>query len=365
MTCTCNREELLRHLQVAARGLSTRTSIQVLAGIQLAARDGELHLAATDMELSVRTRLAAEVEADGVAVVTGKLLLDIVRLLSGETVRLAFTEGMLSVTSGESTYQLNAFDADDFPQLPRPGGDLVSIPGDAFTATVQAVSRAASQDESRPVLTGVNMRIASDGLTMVATDSYRLSTRTTPASVDLPEAITAVVPARALDELVRIVDQAPATQLALGISEGHALFGIDDTWVTARLIEGQFPNHEALIPKEFASEARIARAELLEVVNRTRLLAQRNSPLRLAFADGQLTVSARQQDVGAATETMAVEYQGEPLQVGFNAEFLRDGVQSVEEDVVVLRLVSPRDAGLLSGEDEGFRYLLMPVELRD
>ena len=315
------------------------------------------------MEMSVRTRMPAEIEADGVAVVPGKLLIDIVRLMSDEQVSLRIADGTLVVASEESEYRLNTFDAEDFPTLPKPGGALLSVTRDDFVETVQSVSRAASQDESRPVLTGVNVRITADALTMVATDSYRLSVCASSVSVDTAEPVEAVVPARALDELVRIADQSPATQLAVGVADGHVLFGVDEAWVTARLIEGQFPNHDSLIPQTFEAEARIDRQELLEVVNRTRLLAQRNSPLTLAFGDSQLTVSARTQDVGAAVESLQIEYDGEPMTIGFNAEFLRDGVQSVEGDVLVIRLINPLRPGLLSGESDDFRYLIMPVRL--
>lgn len=363
MKCSLDREALLRHLQVAGRGVSTKSSIQVLAGIQLAARDGELHLASTDMELSVRTRLDAEVGQDGVVVVPGKLLIDIVRLLDGEAVELAVSEGMLTVSSGQSTYTLNTFDAEDFPQLPATTGSLFSIERDAFLQTVQAVSKAASQDESRPVLTGVKVQITSERLTMVATDSYRLSVKDTPLSTELPEPAEAIIPARALEELVRIAEASPAVALAVGIEANQILFGIDETWVTARRIEGQFPNHAQLIPQAFEHMAVVDRAELLDVVNRTRLMAQRNSPLKLHFEDGTLTVSASTQDVGNATESMPIRYEGEELTIGFNADFLRDGVLSMSGDTVTVQLINPLRPGLLRSEADSLVYLIMPVRL--
>ena len=365
MKCTCDRESLLRHLQVAARGVSTRTSIQVLAGIQLAARDGELHLAATDMELSVRTRLPAEIGAPGVALAPGKLLVDIVRALGGDAVSLELSNGMLTITSDGSTYQLNTFDVEDFPQLPPTTGALFSVDRDAFLDTVQSVSRSASQDESRPVLTGVKVQITAERLVMVATDSYRLSVKDTVLDTDIAEPAEAIIPARALDELVRIAEASPAASLAVGVEANQVIFGVDETWVTARRIEGQFPNHQQLIPQAFEHVAEIDRAELLDVVNRTRLMAQRNSPLRLQFSDGTLTVSASTQDVGAATESLPVRYEGEDLVIGFNADFLRDGVQSFADDTVRLQLISPLRPGLLSCETDSLVYLIMPVRLPD
>jgi DNA polymerase-3 subunit beta len=365
MQCTCDRETLLRQLQIAVRGVSTRTSIQVLGGIMLAARDGELHLAATDMELSVRTRLAAEISGEGVAIVPGKLLVDIVRHLSGDDVQLKLDDRSFTVASEQSQYTLNTYAEDDFPQLPATGGSLLSVDKDAFVGSIQSVSKSASHDESRPVLTGVQVKLTADMLTMVATDSYRLSVKEAGVSTSVTDTMEAIIPARALDELSRIADASAAGALSFGIEAGHVLFGIDETWVTARRIEGQFPNHQQLIPQSFEHVAKIDRAELLDVVNRARLMAQRNSPLRLAFGDGELVVSATTQDVGGAVETLPIQYDGEPLTIGFNADFLRDGIQSVDGELLSIQLISPLRPGLLRGEAESLSYLLMPVRLPD
>jgi len=362
MDATCEREALLRHLQVVEKGTSKRSSIQVLAGIQIAAHDGELHLAATDMELSVRTRVPAQVSTDGVVVVPGKLLLDIVRSLGGEQVQLRLGDGMLIIESDGAKYEQHVFNTDDFPQLPPTSGNLFSLDRDALLETVQAVSRAASTDESRPVLTGVKVQISSEKLTMVATDSYRLSVRETAIQTDLPEPVEAIIPARALNELTRIADASAAASIAIGIEAGQVLFGVDETWVTARRIEGQFPNHQQLIPQAFEHEAVIDRSELLEVVNRARVVAQRN-PVRLAFSTGQLTVSAATQDIGSAEETLPIRYEGEDLAIGFNADYLKDGIQSFDDDTVTIQLISPLRPGLMSGEDGALLYLIMPVRL--
>lgn len=363
MDATVEREALVRHLQIAIRGTSKRSSIQVLAGVRLAAHDGELHLAATDMELSVRTRLAARIATDGVVVVPGGKLNDIVRRLGGEHVQLQLADGMLVVESDGAHYELNTFDEADFPQLPATAGSLFSLDRDSLLATVHSVSRAASNDESRPVLTGVKVQVSAEKLTMVATDSYRLSVRDTPIATDLAEPVEAIVPARALNEVTKIADASTAASIAIGIEAGQVLFGIDETWVTARRIEGQFPNHQQLIPQSFEHQAIIDRAELMEVVGRTSVMAERNSPLRLHFTDGELTVSASTQDVGAAKESMPIRYEGEELAIGFNADYLRDGIASIEDDTLKLQLISPIRPGLISGEDDQLLYLIMPVRL--
>ena len=145
--------------------------------------------------------------------------------------------------------------------------------------------------------------------------------------------------------------------------ENHVVFGADGVWLTTRRIDGQFPNYRQLLPETFEHELTVSRSELLDVVRRTAVLAQRNSPLRLRFDDGELTVSAQTQDVGESRESLPVPFAGEPLEIGFNAEFLREGLESVQSDEVTLKLISPLRPGLIRAEDEDFWYLIMPIRL--
>jgi len=226
---------------------------------------------------------------------------------------------------------------------------------------VTRVQRSASRDESRPVLTGILLRFEAGRIVAAATDSYRLSVRETAAEGNLPE-LEAIIPARALVELSRIA--VGEGELELGIHENQVLFGADGVWLATRRIDGQFPNYKQLLPESFEHELTLPRVELLEVVRRVAVLAQRNSPLRLRFAEGELTVSARTQDVGEASESMPVAYVGEPLEIGFNADFLRDGLDSVAGDELVLKLISPLRPGLIETPDTGdFVYLIMPIRL--
>ena len=226
--------------------------------------------------------------------------------------------------------------------------------------TIARVSRAVSRDESRPVLTGILVRFEPGKLVMAATDSYRLSVKETTLESDLP-ALEAIVPARALDELRRTASG--VERIELGVHENQVVFGADDTWLTTRRIDGQFPEYEKLIPKTFEHEVRLPREEVLEVVQRSAVMVQRNSPLRLRFAEGELTVSAQTQDVGEARETLPIAFAGEALEIGFNAEFLRDGLESADGDEVILKLINPLRPGLITGAAEDFSYLIMPIRL--
>jgi DNA polymerase-3 subunit beta len=359
---TCSKSELASALGVVARAVSTRGAVQVLGGVLLRAEEGQLTLAATDMEISLRATLAGEIHGDASVVVPGRLLTDLVRLLPDESVTLAQDEadGVLSVTSGSHSSRLNVYSAEDFPRLPPTDVALHTIEAGALLATIEKVGRAASRDESRPVLTGVLVRFEGDKLVMAATDSYRLAVKETPLAAGGPD-LEAIIPARALQELARIA--AGSEDVQLGVHENHVLFAAGDIWLTSRRIDGQFPNYKQLLPEAFEIEITTPRAPLLEVVKRAGLMAQRNAPLRLRFAEGELTVSAQTQDVGEATESLPIDYAGEELEIGFNPDFLRDGLDAVAGDTVQLKLINRLRPGLLESPEESFWYLIMPIRL--
>ena len=360
---TAPRDELAGRLALVARGVSTRTAVLVLGGIQLRAEAGRLHLAATDMEVSLRTSLETQVDGEGTAVVPGRLLLDIARSLpDGEvTVEHKPEEAVVVVTGGTASYRLHTYSAEDFPRLPEIElASLHSVDRDALIETIGRVGRSASRDESRPVLTGILVRFEPGKIVMAATDSYRLAVKETDVSGTLPE-LDAIIPARALQELARIAGG--IDELQLGMLENHVVFGADGAWLTTRRIDGQFPNYRQLLPEQFEHELQLPREELLDVVRRVALMAQRNSPLRLRFADGELTVSAQTPDVGEARESLPAPFNADPLEIGFNADFLRDGLESVDSPAVRLKLISPLRPAVLEGETSDYTYLIMPIRL--
>ena len=360
---TLSRDELASKLAVVARAVSSRTTVLVLGGIQLQAADGRLQLAATDMELSLRSTLDARIVDEGTVVVPGRLLLDIARSLPDTEVSIEHKpdEAVAVVTSGSATYRLHTYSAEDFPRLPDVESlALHAVDGDALVETVGRVGRSASRDESRPVLTGILVRFEPGKIVMAATDSYRLAVKETVVTAPLPE-LEAIIPARALQELSRLA--AGATDVQLGLHENHVVFGADGIWLTTRRIDGQFPNYRQLLPEQFEHELVLPREELLDVVRRVSLMAQRNAPLRLRFAEGELTVSAITQDVGEARESLPAPYAADPLEIGFNAEFLRSGLESIESESLRFKLISPLRPAVLEGESDDYVYLIMPIRL--
>ena len=366
MKLTCQRDELSAKLAVAARGVSTRTTVQILGGVFVRAAGDVVELAATDMEISLRVSLSADVAANGSVVLPGRLLVDIVRLLPGAEVELEYSaeEGMAHLRSGAAAFALHTYSAEDFPRLPEVEPTaLFTVERTAFLDTVRRVSRSASRDESRPVLTGILVRFEEGKVVMAATDSYRLSVKETAIAQGPTGGVEAIVPARALAELQRICQSPEGTPIEIGVQENQVVFAADGVVLTARRIDGQFPNYRQLLPETFEAEVHVPRQELADIVRRARLMVQRNSPVRLRFEEGQLTVSAQTQDVGEARETMPLAYAGDPLEIGFNADFLLDGLESVGDETVRLKLISALRPGMIHGESDDFLYLIMPIRL--
>jgi DNA polymerase-3 subunit beta len=356
------RDELVAKLGIVSRAVSTRGTVQVLSGILLSAEAGTNTLAATDMELSLRTTLEARVEGEGAVVIPGKPFAELARLLPESDVTLEYKpeEGTVQIVSGSYNSRLHVFNAEDFPRLPTVDAQLHAIDREALLETVDRVAKSASRDESRPVLTGILVRFEAGKLIMVATDSYRLSVKETTLAEAAPD-LEAIIPARALTELSRL--SGSGDTIDLGVHENHVVFGTGDAWLTTRRIDGQFPNYRQLLPDAFEVELTLPKSELGDVVRRASVLALRNSPLRLRLAEGELTVSAQTQDVGETQETMPAAYSGEEFLIGFNAEFLRDGIDSIVGDDVKLKLINPLRPAILEDAAGDFTYLIMPIRL--
>jgi DNA polymerase-3 subunit beta len=365
MRLTCDRSVLVEKLNILARGVSTRSALPVLSGILLQAHDGRLDLFSTDMELSIKATLPTVVDAEGDAVVPARLFADVVKSLTGEQVVVESGEGAVCVSAGKAVFALNSWVASDFPQtstFDTSGG--FAIGREPFAETLNKVGRAASRDETRPILTGVLVTMGGGVLKMVATDSYRLAVKETKVEGGPAQEVQAIVPVKALTEVARLATTTGDGDIEVALTENQALFGLGDVWIATRLIDGQFPNYRQLLPDSFDHAVTMAKEEFLAVTRRISLLAQKNAPLRLTFSPGKLTVRAVTQDVGQAQEECDVEFEGDEFEIGFSPVFLVDGVEGVDGETVTLKFITPLRPGLLSGrDDDDFLYLIMPIRL--
>jgi DNA polymerase-3 subunit beta len=368
MKLSTSRDSLHAALQLVGRAVSARSTLPSLGGILLTADADGLTLRATDAEMGLTLTLSdVNVETPGSALVPGRLLVDVVRSLSPGDVSLTQRPEPRDVelASAGARFHLRTLAAEDFPRLPEfDEAEGASLPAGPLAETIERVARAASRDEVRPILTGVLLQAEGDTLTMVATDSYRLSVKHTKLAEPVSRSIDANVPARALRELARIVAQEEPETVEISLARNQAVFRAGPALLSSRLIDGQFPSWRQLIPEAFDHEVRLPRGELLEIARRVSQLAQRNAPLRFAFAEGELTVAAETPEIGDASESVPAPYSGEPLEIAFNPQFLIEGIESVEDDEITLSLSSPLRPGLLRPAGaEDFSYLVMPIRL--
>lgn len=367
MKLTVSRDPLLSALQLAGRAVSTRSTLPSLGGVLLSATEQGLTLRATDMEMGlILTLEEAVVEQPGNVLLPGRLLVDVARSLpTGEVAVEYRTEQRdVEITAAGARFHLRTLPTDDFPRLPEPEGDPVVLPAAQLAATIELVARAASRDEVRPILTGVLVQAEGSGLTMVATDSYRLSVKHETLETPIDQSFDANVPARALRELARVIGATSAEAVEITMPRSQVVFKVGSVILSSRLIDGQFPSWRQLIPETFEHEIRLPREEFLEIARRVSQLAQRNAPLRMAFTEGELTVSAETPDIGDASEAMPAPYSGEPIEIAFNPAFLVEGIESIDGDEIAVQISSPLRPGLLrpiGGED--FSYLVMPIRL--
>lgn len=366
MKITADRDPLLHALQAAARALSTRSTLPSLGGILITVEGGAATARATDMELGLTVAIDAQVEGQGSLLLPGRLLTDVARALPPGPVTIAerSAERDVELTAGTAKFHLRVLPTEDFPRLPEFEGEALRMPATALAETVERVARAASRDEVRPILTGILVSVEGSSLTMVATDSYRLSVKRTELDSAPGESFEANVPARALRELARTVSQAGVEEVEIALPGNQIVFRAGSYVLSSRLIEGQFPSYRQLLPDAFDHDVRLPKGELLDVSKRIRHLAQRNAPLRLGFSSGELTVSAETPEIGDARESMPCAFEGEELVIAFNPQFFIEGVESIETEELVLRLTSPLRPGLLQqAGDEDFSYLVMPIRL--
>lgn len=364
MRFRCERDALVDALGTAGRAVSSRGgSLPVLAGVRVELNDDVLSLTGSDLDLTMTATLRVDGAHDGVAVLPSKLASDIVRVLEPGAVGVSVEADEAEITAGRSQFSVRTIPSAEFPRLPEPAGDAVTLAtGDLAEALRQVVS-AASTDESRPILTGVLMSAEGAGLRLVATDSYRLAVRDLPGTSFLEEGQSVLVPSNALKELARLLAVAESVTLRLGDRE--AAFELPGALLVTRLIEGEFPNYRSLIPQAQPNRLTVGREPLLEAVKRVKVVAREPStPLRLEMSEDGLSLSANAPDVGNAYEQLDSKYEGTELGVAFNPEYLQAGIEASTGDEVTLETVdSLKPALLRSIDNTDFLYLLMPVRV--
>lgn len=360
MKFKCDRDSLSEALQTVQRAVSSRPGIPALAGVLMGVAGEELSLATTDLEVSARLVLPVQVREEGVALVPAKLLADTVKSFDPAPVEFEAEGGQARIACHNYEGTLRCLPAEDFPALQEPSGTKVTVKGSELSEAISQVARAASHDEARPILTGVLLEVSREGLTLVATDSYRLAVRELRATAE--GETKALVPERALAEVGRAAAGDDKAEAELSIDHNQVAFRAGALTLTSRLIEGEFPNYRQLLPERYENRLESSRTQLLDAVRRVGILA-REAPVRLEFNALGVRLTSSSPDLGGAVESVEASYEGEDLVAAFNPGYLMDGLNAVAGDRVRLEILDGLKPAVIRGEDEAFVYLAMPVRL--
>lgn len=366
------RDVLAEAVTWAVRGLAQRPPVPVLAGVLLQAEDDTLTLSAFDYEVSAKVSVPAQVDEPGTVLVLGRLLADISRSLPDKPVVVAADGSKVQVTCGSSRFSLQSMPTADYPTLPTTPDATGTVPGDQFTKAVSQVAIAADRGDTLPILTGVRVEIDGDKLSLLATDRYRLALREltwNPAQTDASH--VALIPARTLADTAKALGAAASVDIALGNAaggEGLAGFEAGQRRTTTRLLDGEYPKVTSIFPTSSDTVAVVDTHQLIEAVKRVSLVAERNTPVRLRFSDGQVAIEAGQGDDAQASEAVEATLTGPDIEIAFNPAFLIDGLGVLGTQFVRMSFTQPGRPAVLSGQDEldgeadtSYRYVLMPV----
>ena len=375
MKIQVERDVLAEAVAWTARALPARPAVPVLAGIRLQAA-ADLTLSSFDYDVSAQARVPVDAEEEGEALVSGRLLAEITRSLPARPVEITTDGARATLTCGSATFTMLTMPTEDYPSLPEMPPPAGSIGSDAFASAVSQSATAAGRDDTLPALTGVRIEIEGETLTLVSTDRYRLAVRElrwTPARPDLSAAV--LVPARALADTARALTAGAEVSIALALpgeegAGGEGMIGFEGGGrrTTTRLLGGDFPRYESLLPKQVNAVAELAAGPFAEAVKRVALVAERNTAVRLSFSAGQLVLEAGTGDEAQAEEVIDASFEGDEIQIAFNPQYLLDGLTALDSDIARISFTESGKPALITGkpapdEQPDFRYLLMPIRL--
>src|SRR3954447_20981148 len=378
------REVLADAVAWTARSLPPRPSVPVLAGILLEVDGNQLSVSGFDYEVSARAEIDVQATESGRVLVPGRLLAEITRALPPHPVEITADGPRLAITCGNARFSLPTLPVEDYPSLPSMPSSAGLVDSDVFAEAVSQVAVAAGRDDTLPMLTGVRLEIEDDLITLAATDRYRLAVREfawRPETSGVSAAV--LVPARTLADAAKTLTSGPEIIVSLSSGgSGEGILGLSgkDRQTTTRLLDAEFVKYRAIMPNESLSNATLPVGLFTDAAKRVALVAERGTPLRCEFTPGQVTLRAGgTDDEGQAEERCDVEFDGDPLTIGFNPTFLLDGLAAVHTERARMDFTTDLKPAVLSGVEEpsadedgpakpaqrpgSYRYLIMPVRL--
>ncbi len=365
MKLTIEKGLLLQSLSIVAKGMSSRSTLPILSGIHIEASEGAVIFRTTDLEVSIQHKAPSLIEKEGATVVPGKLFSDIIRSFPEAAIYLEAIDNFLIVKCLESEFKIHCLNPSDFPLFPQFDSKVTAvIPAGTFSSMVKKVVKAVSKDESRAVLTGVLIKLNGIDIQMVATDSYRMAIAKSQLEKAVDQDANLIVPGDILDEIRRLMSN--QKELTISDSENQVIFSFEETTFITRKIEGSYPNFEAIVPTEKNVSATCDTAALTEAVRRVSITAQAHTPIRFSIDPEiqNIEISSKTQDVALSHEKISAQINGDTIDIGFNPQYIIDGLSVVDTDEVLIEAQSSLKPGIFKSVDgDYFFYLTMPVRI--
>src|SRR5580692_5842606 len=370
MEFSVSKSALLNELSTTQGVVERKTTIPILSNLLVEAKGSQLTITATDLELSIRTSCEAKIKKDGAGTIPAKKLLELVRLLPDEEIRFKLLENhWVQLTCDRRNYKLVGMSKDNFPALPEFPHALVKIPAKLLASVIAKTTFAISLEESRYTLNGALLVVKPTSLTMVATDGHRLAMVETDHKFEgLPSETRVLVPKKAMNEVQRLAaESGDDAVVEFAQDESHLFFQFGGRLLTCRKLTGQFPNYEAVLPRDVNKTVTIERGELQDALRRVSQLAdQRSHAVKFMLAKEGLEISASSPEYGEAKEAIEKEFKGEPIAIGFNAQYLLDFLSATPEGPISFELKDEQSAGQLrpiTDESSRYRYVVMPMRI--
>ncbi len=370
MEFTVKKFDLLEELTLIQGVVERKTTIPILANVLVRADGGELKIAATDLEIGLKSVCVSKTTVPGTMTLPAKRLYEIVRALPDKEIKFKRGEGnWVTLTCGSSRFRIAGLPQDDFPALPQPKATVGKIPADVLAKLITRTIFAISTEDSKYTLSGALLLLKPGSITMVATDGHRLAhVEKTETLEDVSEEIKVLVPRKAMSELTRMISEGADTErIGFSRDENHLFFDMGKRLLISRLLTGQFPNYEAVLPRNNDRIITINREEIAAAIRRVAILSdERSRTVKLALSNGSMELTASHSDLGEAHETLEIDYDKEPLQVGFNFQYLLDFLTTADEPDVSFEFKDSESAAQLRAQppsDYNYRYVVMPMRI--
>lgn len=365
MRFTSDRVKMIDAISVVQKVVSPRSPLPVLSGVLFEAKDGRLTLTGSDMDLTIQCAVDVDVEEEGSIVLPVRYIASLIRHLPDVPIHFYTLPESTStiITYGSSQVNIHGFDAEQYPSLPQVEGAVrFSLPQELLREALRQVLFAVSTDDARPVFTGVLLQLRPEEVRLVATDTFRLAMRRLPVSEPFPRSMDLIVPGKALSELARLADN-EEDQVEIVCGENYIFFLVNNIKISSRLIAGQFPMYEQVIPREFVTKVRLATREVLEATERASLLVKDNLPvIQFTIQENRCIISVQTQ-AGWIREEVEALVEGEPLEIWFNARFITEGLRALGSEEAALELTGPLSAAVLRPPgEESYLSLLLPAK---